>query len=128
MLSHGGQWDITRLLGRWRNLKHKGAIHGERVKHATLTSLKCGDRISIYLIADDKGAISDIKFSALSGVTCAVVADLLIDRILENNLMVGDVVSMDIQMFLESIGMVVSPSKMQSAKLPLQALQKALDE
>lgn len=117
-------WDTMRLLERYRQLKHKGYLHG--AKKATETSLGCGDKITVYVDVDGE-KINQVKFSALSGVTCAVVADLLIDRILENNLTVSEVKQMTSERFLEEIGMILSANKMRSASLPLKALIKALE-
>lgn len=117
-------WDTMRILGRYRELKHKGYMRD--VKKATMTSLGCGDKITMYVDFDGE-KINRVKFSALSGVTCAVVADLLIDRILENKLTVSDVKSMSTEQFLKEIGMILPASKMKSASLPLKTLVKALD-
>jgi NifU-like protein involved in Fe-S cluster formation len=128
-MNENNLWDTLKMLERFRQLKHKGFLVEEGAKRATMTSLGCGDKISMYVLLDkESGEILDACFSALSGVTCAVVADLLLDRVLENNLSVEAVKAVNIDRFLEEIGMQLTPHKKRSAKLPLDALKKALEK
>jgi len=113
------------VLTKYRQLKHTGILEGVGVKKATKTSLGCGDKITVYILVDDCDIIS-VKYCALCDAPCAVVADLLIDKILENHLTVEDVAKMDIHSFLDEIDMRVLPTKIKSVALPLKTLKKAL--
>lgn len=86
----------------------------------------CGDRITMMLIVDDDGAVSDVAFSGRGCAISQASASLLTDEI--KGRPVAEVEAMSNQDILDLLGIEISPARLKCALLSLETLQHALRE
>ncbi len=86
----------------------------------------CGDRITMMLIVDDAGAVSDVAFSGRGCAISQASASLLTDEI--KGRPVAEIEAMTNQDILELLGIEISPARLKCALLSLSTLQNALQE
>jgi len=86
----------------------------------------CGDRITMMLIVDGDGAISDVAFSGRGCAISQASASLLTDEI--KGRPVAEVEAMSNQDILDLLGIEISPARLKCALLSLETLQHALRE
>jgi nitrogen fixation NifU-like protein len=86
----------------------------------------CGDRITMMVIIDGDGAVSDIAFSGRGCAISQASASLLTDEI--KGRPVAEVEAMSNQDILDLLGIEISPARLKCALLSLDTLQHALVE
>ena len=86
----------------------------------------CGDRITMMLIVDDAGTVSDVAFSGRGCAISQASASMLTDEV--KGRPVGEVEDMTNQDILELLGIEISPARLKCALLSLETLQHALGE
>jgi nitrogen fixation NifU-like protein len=86
----------------------------------------CGDRITMMLIVDDEGTVSDVAFSGRGCAISQASASMLTDEI--KGRPVSQVEAMTNQDILDLLGIEISPARLKCALLSLDTLQHALGE
>ncbi len=86
----------------------------------------CGDRITMMLIVDGQGAVSDVAFSGRGCAISQASASLLTDAV--KGRPVSEVEDMTNQDILDLLGIEISPARLKCALLSLDTLQHALGE
>jgi nitrogen fixation NifU-like protein len=84
----------------------------------------CGDRITMMLMVDAEGKVSDVAFSGRGGAISQASASLLTDEIRGRS--VEEVEIMKNQDILDLLGIEISPARLKCALLSLDTLQHAL--
>jgi len=86
----------------------------------------CGDRITMMLIVDGEGNVSDVAFSGRGCAISQASASMLTDEV--KGRPVSEVKDMTNQDILDLLGIEISPARLKCALLSLSTLQSALDE
>ena len=86
----------------------------------------CGDRITMMLVVDAEGAVSDVAFNGRGCAISQASASLLTDEI--KGRPVTQVLAMTNQDILDLLGIEISPARLKCALLSLDTLQHALSE
>jgi nitrogen fixation NifU-like protein len=86
----------------------------------------CGDRITMMLVVDAEGAVSDVAFSGRGCAISQASASLLTDEIKGRS--VAHIQAMTNQDILDLLGIEISPARLKCALLSLDTLQHALAE
>lgn len=86
----------------------------------------CGDRITMMLIVDGDGAVSDVAFSGRGCAISQASASMLTDEI--KGRPVSEIEDMTNQDILDLLGIEISPARLKCALLSLDTLQHALGE
>ena len=86
----------------------------------------CGDRITMMIIVDAGGAVSDVAFSGRGCAISQASASLLTDEI--KGRPAAEIEAMTNQDILDLLGIEISPARLKCALLSLDTLQHALAE
>ncbi len=86
----------------------------------------CGDRITMMLIVDASGNVSDVAFSGRGCAISQASASLLTDEIKGRS--IAEIEAMKNQDILDLLGIEISPARLKCALLSLDTLQHALGE
>jgi nitrogen fixation NifU-like protein len=86
----------------------------------------CGDRITMMLIVDDSGTVSDVAFSGRGCAISQASASMLTDEV--KGRPVSEIEDMTNHDILELLGIEISPARLKCALLSLDTLQHALGE
>ncbi len=86
----------------------------------------CGDRITMMLLVDGDGAVSDVAFSGRGCAISQASASMLTDEIKGRS--VSEIEDMTNQDILDLLGIEISPARLKCALLSLDTLQHALGE
>jgi nitrogen fixation NifU-like protein len=86
----------------------------------------CGDRITMMVMVDAGGAVSDVAFSGRGCAISQASASLLTDEI--KGRPAAEVEAMTNQDILDLLGIEISPARLKCALLSLDTLQHALAE
>ena len=85
----------------------------------------CGDRITMMLVVDAEGAVSDVAFNGRGCAISQASASLLTDDI--KGRPVAQIEAMTNQDILDLLGIEISPARLKCALLSLDTLQHALE-
>jgi nitrogen fixation NifU-like protein len=86
----------------------------------------CGDRITMMLVVDTEGVVSDVAFNGRGCAISQASASLLTDEI--KGRPVAQIEAMTNQDILDLLGIEISPARLKCALLSLDTLQHALAE
>ncbi len=86
----------------------------------------CGDRITMMLVVDDAGTVSEVAFSGRGCAISQASASMLTDEI--KGRPVSEIEEMTNQDILDLLGIEISPARLKCALLSLSTLQNALAE
>ena len=86
----------------------------------------CGDRITMMLMVDAEGVVSDVAFSGRGCAISQASASMLTDEI--KGRPVGEVEAMTNQDILDLLGIEISPARLKCALLSLDTVQHALEQ
>jgi len=86
----------------------------------------CGDRITMMLMLDAEGTVSDVAFSGRGCAISQASASMLTDEI--KGRPVSEVEAMTNQDILDLLGIEISPARLKCALLSLETVQHALGE
>jgi len=110
------------ILDHYRNPRNFGHLDAPTTVAEDLNPL-CGDKIRFELLVDDKGRVSDVKFSgkgcAISQASASMLSESLKGEMLE------DVARMSQERVLENVGIGISPARMKCAMLGLKVAKSA---
>lgn len=110
------------IFDRYKNPQYTGEVINPDFQ-AQGANPVCGDEISIQGMFDESDRFSEIKHTGRSCAICTASADLLIEKILGENLeYLKNISTEDIQ---EMINIPLSPVRLKCALLPLETLKQA---
>lgn len=112
------------ILEHYREPHNFGTIDTPSASHEGHNPL-CGDRITIMLIIDEAGTVSDVAFSGRGCAISQASASMLTDEIKGRPL--AEVEEMKNQDILDLLGIEISPARLKCALLSLDTLHKAID-
>ena len=113
------------ILEHYREPHNFGTLDAPDVSYEGHNPL-CGDRITMMLVVDDAGTVSDVAFSGRGCAISQASASMLTDEV--KGRPVSEVEDMTNQDILELLGIEISPARLKCALLSLDTLQHALGE
>lgn len=113
-----------KLIEEYRNPKYNQALINYTHK-AKVQNLTCGDEITMY-IRVKQNLIIDIGYEVQACAVTIATASLLSAKLLEMTL--SDIKQLQEKDIFELLDMELKPSRQRCATLPLEAVNKALEE
>ena len=110
------------ILDHYRNPRNFGHLEHPTASAEDINPL-CGDKISMELIVDEHGVVSDIRFSGQGCAISQASASMLTETIKGMN--IEDVAKLSKDVVLENVGIGISPTRMKCAMLGLRVLKSA---
>lgn len=111
------------LLDNYKNPQNLGMIKDAAI-HRKDSNPLCGDEIEIFVQADAKGKISDVKFTGTGCVICIASASILTSQIKGKN--IKEVANMQVNDMSRMLGIDLTPTRIKCMMLPLKTMQKAI--
>jgi len=112
------------LLNHYHHPRNYGEVSDPDF-HAEIISPSCGDSVT-FSGNISNGVISDVAFHGEGSVLSQATASLLSEQV--KGMSIESVQQLDTQYIQHLIGLDLGPNRMQTARLPLDVLQKAVSE
>ena len=87
---------------------------------------ECGGSIVVYLKGDGNGRIEDLSFTGQGDTISMAAASMVLQKVLEEELTMGEVLDLDYGAFVESLGSDIVGSRTRNATLGLSTLKSAI--
>jgi nitrogen fixation protein NifU and related proteins len=119
------QGRIALLVEHSKNPRHKGVLEGADVA-APGGSPECGGSVVVYLKSDGNGGIEGASFTGEGDTISQGATDIILDKVLDEGLSMDDVLALDYDEFVGSLGREVIGSRTRNATLGLSTLKSAI--
>ena len=116
---------ISRLVEHASNLRYKGVLEDADVAMAG-GGPECGGSVVVYLKGDGNGRIEDLSFTGQGDTISMAAASMVMQKVLEEELTMGEVLDLDYGAFVESLGSDIVGSRTRNATLGLSTLKSAI--
>ena len=116
---------ISRLVEHASNLRYQGVLEDADVAMAG-GGPECGGSVVVYLKGDGNGRIEDLSFTGQGDTISMAAASMLMQKALEEDLPMGEVLDLDYGAFVESLGSDIIGSRTRNATLGLSTLKSAI--
>jgi nitrogen fixation protein NifU and related proteins len=116
---------ISRLVEHASNLRYQGVLEDADVAMAG-GGPECGGSVVVYLKGDGNGRIEDLSFTGQGDTISMAAASMVMQKVLEEELMMGEVLDLDYGTFVESLGSDIVGSRTRNATLGLSTLKSAI--
>lgn len=117
---------VARLVDHSRNPRHWGFLEDADVVMPG-GSPECGGSLVIYLKADARGeVIEDLSFTGEGDTISMGAASIVMERVHDEDLSMDEVLELDYDEFVESLGREVIGSRTRNATLALSTLKSAI--
>ena len=116
---------ISRLVEHASNLRYQGVLEDADVAMAG-GGPECGGSVVVYLKGDGNGRIEDLSFTGQGDTISMAAASMVMQKVLEEELTMGEVLDLDYGAFVESVGSDIVGSRTRNATLGLSTLKSAI--
>jgi len=116
---------ISRLVEHASNLRYQGVLEDADVAMAG-GGPECGGSVVVYLKGDGNGRIEDLSFTGQGDTISMGAASMIMQKVLEEDLTMGEVLDLDYGAFVESLGSDIVGSRTRNATLGLSTLKSAI--
>lgn len=116
---------ISRLVEHASNLRYQGVLEDADVAMAG-GGPECGGSVVVYLKGDGNGRIEDLSFTGQGDTISMAAASMVMQKVLEEELTMGEVLDLDYMTFVESLGSDIVGSRTRNATLGLSTLKSAI--
>jgi nitrogen fixation NifU-like protein len=116
---------ISRLVEHASNLRHQGVLEDADVAMAG-GGPECGGSVVVYLKGDGNGRIEDLSFTGQGDTISMAAASMVMQKVLEEELTMSEVLDLDYGAFVESLGSDIVGSRTRNATLGLSTLKSAI--
>ena len=116
---------ISRLVEHASNLRYQGVLEDADVAIAG-GGPECGGSVVVYLKGDGNGRIEDLSFTGQGDTISMAAASMVMQKVLEEELTMGEVLDLDYGAFVESLGSDIVGSRTRNATLGLSTLKSAI--
>ncbi len=89
-------------------------------------SPECGGSVVVYLKGGEDGRIEDISFTGEGDTISMAASSMVLEKVYEENLDMEQVLALDYDEFVESVGREVVGSRTRNATLGLSTLKSAI--
>jgi nitrogen fixation NifU-like protein len=119
------QSSIALLADHARNPRHKGVLEDADVAIAG-GSPECGGSVVIYLKGDGDGRIEGLSYTGEGDTISMGATSIIVQKVLGEGLTMEEVLALDYEEFVESLGREVIGSRTRNATLGLSTLKAAI--
>ena len=116
---------ISRLVEHASNLCYQGVLEDADVAMAG-GAPECGGSVVVYLKGDGNGRIEGLSFTGQGDTISMAAASMVMQKVLEEELTMGEVLDLDYGAFVESVGSDIVGSRTRNATLGLSTLKSAI--
>jgi nitrogen fixation protein NifU and related proteins len=116
---------ISRLVEHASNLRYQRVLEDADVAMAG-GGPECGGSVVVYLKGDGNGRIEDLSFTGQGDTISMAAASMVMQKVLEEELTMGEVLDLDYMTFVESLGSDIVGSRTRNATLGLSTLKSAI--
>jgi nitrogen fixation protein NifU and related proteins len=116
---------ISRLVEFASNPRYQGVLEDADVAMAG-GGPECGGSVVVYLKGDGNGRIEDLSFTGQGDTISMAAASMIMQKVLEEELTMGEVLDLDYGAFVESLGSDIVGSRTRNATLGLSTLKSAI--
>jgi nitrogen fixation NifU-like protein len=116
---------ISRLVEHASNLRYQGVLEDADVAMAG-GGPECGGSVVVYLKGDGNGRIEDLSFTGQGDTISMAAASMVMQKVLEEELTMSEVLDLDYGAFVESVGSDIVGSRTRNATLGLSTLKSAI--
>jgi nitrogen fixation protein NifU and related proteins len=116
---------ISRLVEHASNLRYQGVLEDADVAMAG-GGPECGGSVVVYLKGDGNGRIEDLSFTGQGDTISMAAASMIMQKVLDEDLTMGEVLDLDYGAFVESLGSDIVGSRTRNATLGLSTLEAAI--
>ena len=116
---------ISRLVELASSLRYQGVLEDADVAMAG-GGPECGGSVVVYLKGDGNGRIEDLSFTGQGDTISMAAASMVMQKVLEEELTMGEVLDLDYMAFVESLGSDIVGSRTRNATLGLSTLKSAI--
>jgi nitrogen fixation NifU-like protein len=116
---------ISRLVELASSLRYQGVLEDADVAMAG-GGPECGGSVVVYLKGDGNGRIEDLSFTGQGDTISMAAASMVMQKVLEEELTMGEVLDLDYMTFVESLGSDIVGSRTRNATLGLSTLKSAI--
>jgi nitrogen fixation protein NifU and related proteins len=116
---------ISRLVEHASNLRYQGVLEDADVAMAG-GGPECGGSVVVYLKGDGNGRIEDLSFTGQGDTISMAAASMIMQKVLDEDLTMGEVLDLDYGAFVESLGSDIVGSRTRNATLGLSTLKSAI--
>jgi nitrogen fixation protein NifU and related proteins len=116
---------ISRLVEHASNLRYQGVLEDADVALAG-GGPECGGSVVVYLKGDGNGRIENLSFTGQGDTISMAAASMVMQKVLEEELTMSEVLDLDYAAFVESLGSDIVGSRTRNATLGLSTLKSAI--
>ena len=116
---------VAFLVDHFRNPRHKGVLEGADVAMPG-GSPECGGSVVVYLKGDGDGGIEDLAWIGQGDTISMGATSAIVERVRIDNLTLQQILDLDYEEFVDSIGRDVIGSRTRNATLGLATLKNAV--
>ncbi len=113
------------LVEHFNSPRHRGVLEGADVAMPG-GSPECGGSVVIYLKAGEEGTIRGLSFTGQGDIISQAATSLILQRVLNDGLTMDEVLALDYEAFVDSVGREAVGSRTRNATLGLSTLKSAI--
>jgi nitrogen fixation NifU-like protein len=115
---------VAFLVDHFGNPRHKGVLEAADVQMPG-GSPECGGSVVVYLKGDGNGGIDGLTWTGQGDTISMGATSVIVERVRENDLTLQEVLDLDYEQFMDSIGRDVIGSRTRNATLGLSTIKSA---
>ena len=116
---------VAYLVDHFGNPRHKGVLEGADVQMSG-GSPECGGSVVVYLKGDGNGGIEDLAWTGQGDTISMGATSVIVERVREDGLTLQEVLDLDYEAFMDTLGRDVIGSRTRNATLGLSTLKSAV--
>jgi nitrogen fixation NifU-like protein len=115
---------VAHLVDHFGNPRHKGVLEEADVQMPG-GSPECGGSVVVYLKGDGSGGIEDLSWTGQGDTISMGATSIIVERVRREGLSLQEVLELNYERFMDSIGRDVIGSRTRNATLGLSTLKNA---
>ncbi len=116
---------VAFLVDHFGNPRHKGVLESADVQMPG-GSPECGGSVVVYLKGDGNGGIQDLSWTGQGDTISMGATSIIVERVRDEGLGPQEILNLDYEAFMDSIGRDVIGSRTRNATLGLSTLKAAV--
>ena len=116
---------VAFLVDHFGNPRHKGILEGADVQMPG-GSPECGGSVVVYLKGDGNGGIESLAWTGQGDTISMGATSIILERVRNEDLTLQEVLDLDYEAFVDSLGRDVIGSRTRNATLGLSTLKNAV--
>jgi nitrogen fixation NifU-like protein len=116
---------VAFLVDHFGNPRHKGILEGADVQMPG-GSPECGGSVVVYLKGDGNGGIESLAWTGQGDTISMGATSIILERVRNEDLTLQEVLDLDYERFVDSLGRDVIGSRTRNATLGLSTLKNAV--